>query len=160
MPSLTRIALCATALAILVPSASLTAQAGDRAIGTWKLNLTKSKYTPGPLPKSLTLTYEVAGKGVRVTTQGVDADGKPTHTDYTANYDGKNYPVSGSADYDTVVLKKVDASTVEATRKHGGHVVQTMRRVLSKDGNVLTTTTTGTDAAGRHIKNVAVFDRQ
>lgn len=160
MPSLTRISMCAAALAILVPTASLTAQAGDRGIGTWKLNLAKSKYTPGPPPKNLTLTYEVAGKGVRVITQGVDANGKPTHTDYTANYDGGNFPVSGSADYDTVVLKKIDASTVEATRKRGGHVVQTMRRVVSKDGKVLTTTTTGTDAEGRHIKNVGVFDRQ
>ncbi len=160
MPSLWRITLVLTGLAILVPTARLTAQTGDRAMGTWKLDLAKSRYAPGSPPKSLTLRYEVAGKGVHVTTDGVDAAGKPTHTEYTANYDGKNYPATGAADYDTVVLKMIDASTVDVTRKRAGHVVQTARRVVSKDGKVLTTTTSGTDASGRKIKNVSVFDRQ
>jgi len=97
---------------------------------------------------------------VRVTTQGEDAEGRPIRIEYVANYDGKNWPVTGAPDYDTVVLRVIDASTVEITRKRIGLVVQTVRRVVSKDGNALTMVTTGVDGAGRHVKEVAVFDRQ
>lgn len=159
-PSLLRIALCAAALAILASSSGLIAQTQDRAIGTWTLNVAKSKYAPGPPPRNLTIKYEAAGRGVRVTTRGEEADGRPIRIEYVANYDGKNWPVTGAPDYDTVVLRVIDASTVEITRKRIGLVVQTVRRVVSKDGNALTTVTTGVDGAGRHVKEVAVFDRQ
>ena len=97
---------------------------------------------------------------MRFTSQGEDAEGRPIHSEYVANYDGKNYPVTGAHDYDTVVLRLVDASTVEGTHKRIGLVVQTVRRVVSKDGKVLTIVTSGSEASGRKIKNVAVFDRQ
>jgi len=160
MRSLLRIGLCAPALAILVSVSTLIAQTQDRAIGTWKLNLNKSKYAPGPPPRSLAITFEPAGRGVRVTIRGENADGQPIHAEYVANYDGKNYPVTGARDYDTVVLRRIDASTVESTHKRIGLVVLTLRRVVSKDGMVLTAVTSGTEASGRKIKNVAVFDRQ
>jgi len=149
-----------SALAILIPGGSATPQAKDRAIGTWKLNLAKSKYDPGPPPQSLTVRYEESGLGVRVTTEGVDAQGNPTHTEYTANYDGKDSPARGSPDYSSVALKRLDVSTVKVTRKKDGKVVQTVTRVVSKDGKRLTTTTRGTDAKGRRVHNIAVFDRQ
>src|SRR6266852_758984 len=128
-------------LAVLVPVVSLNAQATDPTLGTWKLNVAKSKYTPGPPPRSLTVTFEATdatGKGVKVTTAGIDAQGNPTGTQYTANYDGKDYPVTGSPDYDAVTLKRIDAWTVEMTRKKGGKVVQTVGRVVSKDGTQYT----------------------
>jgi len=149
-----------SALAILIPGGSATPQAKDRAIGTWKLNLAKSKYDPGPPPQSLTVTYGESGLGVRVTTEGVDAQGNRTHTEYTANYDGKDSPATGSPDYSSVALKRLDVSTVKVTRKKDGKVVQTVTRVVSKDGKRLTTTTRGTDAKGRRVHNIAVFDRQ
>jgi hypothetical protein len=160
MPSLLRIGLCAPALAILVSTSALIAQTQDRAIGTWKLNLAKSNYAPGPPPASLTVTLEVAGRGLRVTSRGEEADGRPIHIEFVANLDGKNYPVTGARDYDTVVLRRIDASTIESQRKRIGLVVQRVRLAVSKDGKVLTTVTTGSEASGRKIKNVAVFDRQ
>jgi hypothetical protein len=57
-------------------------------------------------------TFAAAGNGIKVTTKGIDAAGKPTATEYTAEYDGKDYPVTGSPDYDTVALKRLDAATV------------------------------------------------
>ncbi len=49
------------------PTASLSAQAADPASGTWELNLAKSKFSPGPPPKSLTRTFEATGADVKYT---------------------------------------------------------------------------------------------
>ena len=138
----------------------LHAQATDPAVGTWKLNVAKSKYEPGPAPKSLTVTIEPSGQGVKVTTKGVDAQGKPIETSYTANYDGKDYPVAGQPDWDAIALKRIDATTVEMSRKKAGKVVQTVTRVVSKDGKVYTSTAKGTNGKGETINNVLVFEKQ
>jgi hypothetical protein len=160
MQSLARTLTLGSLLAILVPTKSLTAQAPDRVIGTWKLNVAKSKYHPGPAPKSNTVTFEAAGNGVKVSTSGVNAQGQPTATSYTANYDGKYYPVTGSLDYDSLALKRVNASTVRITRKKAGKVVQTATRTISKDGKTYKITTTGRNAKGQRINDVVVMEKQ
>jgi len=139
---------------------SLSAQVTDPAAGTWELNLAKSKFSPGPAPKSQTRTYEVTGADVKYTLKGIDAEGKPTLVQYTAKYDGKDYPVTGSQDFDAIALKRVDAVTAEATLKKGGKVAQTATRVVSKDGKTLTLTTNGKDAKGQAVNNILVFDRR
>lgn len=139
---------------------SLSAQATDPASGTWELNLAKSKFSPGPPPKSQTRTFEVTGADVKYTLKGIDAEGKPTLVQYTAKYDGKDYPVTGSPDFDAISLKHVDAVTTEATTKKGGKVVATTKRVVSKDGKTLTLTTIGTNAKGQAVNNVTVFDKR
>lgn len=131
----------------------------DRFNGTWTLNVAKSKYSPGPPPKSQTVIYEATGQGVKVTSTGTDPEGKPTTTQYTANYDGNDYPVTGNPDWDTTVLKRVDANTVEFTRKRAGKVVQTGTNVVSKDGKTRTTTTKGINAKEEKISNVAVYEK-
>ena len=153
-----RIGLCAAALAILVSSSSLIAQTQDRAIGTWTLNLAKLKYAPRPTAPEPDDQVRGGRQGVRLTTRGEDSEGRPIRLEYVTNYDGENWPVTGAPDYDTVVLRVIDASTLEIIRKRIGLVVQTVRRVVSKDGTALTTVTTGVDGAGRHVKDVAVFD--
>src|SRR5262244_2407824 len=120
----------------------------DPIIGTWKLNLAKSKLIPGPPPKSQTATYEAVGQGVKVTVKGADAEGKPIDFQYTANYDGKDYTVTGNPNYDAITLKRIDAYKVESTRKKGGKVVSTSTRIISKDGRTLTITTKGVNAKG------------
>ena len=132
----------------------------DAVIGTWKLNVAKSKYEPGPAPKGTTLTFEVAGDGVKVSSKGEDASGKPTSTEYTAKYDGKDYPITGSQNADTVALKRIDARTQERTDKKGDKVVATSTRVVSADGKTMTVTTKGTNAQGQAVNNVAVWDKQ
>lgn len=139
---------------------NLFAQMQDAALGTWKLNVAESKYDPGPAPKEQTLTYEAAGRAVRVTSQTVDPQGTNVLIQYTATYDGVDYPVSGGVDFDTTSLKRIDAFTVEGTRKLAGKVVQTFRRVVSQDRKRMTITTTGTNARGQRINNVVVYDRQ
>ena len=140
--------------------ANVSAQASDPRIGTWKLNAAKSKYSPGPAPQALTVNVEPSGKGEKVTTEFVNADGTRTTTEYTANFDGKDYPLTGSQIADTVSLKRSNARTTVRTDKKGGKVAQTLRRVVSKDGKTMTVTTKGTNAQGQAVNNVAVFEKQ
>jgi hypothetical protein len=150
--------------AVLVASLVLVSQAGfaqgDTLVGTWVLNVAKSKYTPGPPPKEQTTIFEAAGQGVKVTTKGTDSSGKPTMTAYTANYDGKDYPVTGNPDWDMVSLKRIDAHTVEFTRKRAGKVVQTATSVVSNDGKTRTITSTGVNAQGQKINNTGVYEKK
>ena len=139
---------------------NLSAQASDPRIGTWKLNGAKSKYSPGPAPQSLTVKVESAGLGEEVTAEFVNADGTRTTTQYTATFDGKDYPLTGSQIADTVSLKRIDARTTERTDKKGDKVAQTLKRVVSQDGKTMTVTTKGTNAQGQAVNNVAVFDKQ
>ena len=145
---------------MLLVSIALRA-ADDPFLGTWKLNLAKSKYNPGPPPKSNTYKFSLAGaNGVKLIADGVGAQGNPNHREYTANYDGKDYPVTGNPDADSVSLKRVDAYTVEGTQKLAGKLVRTFRRAVSKDGKTLTVTEKGTNAQGQAYNNVVVYDKQ
>jgi hypothetical protein len=134
--------------------------AADPAIGTWKLNLAISKYTPGPPPESATITYVETAGGIKRTGASVDAEGKTTSFEYTAKYDGKDYPVTGSDLYDTITMKEINDRTVEATLKKAGKVVSKALRVVSDDGKVIVVTISGTNANGRKMHNFTVYDKQ
>jgi hypothetical protein len=131
----------------------------DPAVGRWKLNLAKSKYAAGPVPTNLTVIIEPAGQGIKVTARTVAANGKVIETHYTAYVDGRDYPVTGSPDYDTVTLKR-NGVIVDGTRKKDGKVVQTYQRVVSADKKTMTVATTGVNALGQKLSSFAVFDRQ
>jgi len=132
----------------------------DPFVGTWVLNVAKSKYTPGPAPKSSTAVYSAAGAGLHVVATGVSATGAATRTEYTANFDGKDYPVTGSPDYDMTSLKRVSLNRITFIRKRAGAVAQTGSMVVSTNGATRTVTTDGTNAAGQKIHSVAVYERK
>ena len=138
---------------------TVSAQTGSE-IGTWKVNVAKSTFSPGPAPKSRTLTFEAVGQGVKLSVEGVNADGSKAAISYTANYDGKDVPVTGSATLDTVSWKRINATTVEETDKKGGKVFGTLTRVVSADGQSMTNTFKGTNPQGRAINNVTVWEKQ
>src|SRR5262245_19729106 len=121
--TLTLVALLALAAVLGVGFIGPSAQAADPRIGTWKLNAAKSKYDPGPPPQSLTVTVEPAGQGEKVTAEIVNADGSRVSTVYTANFDGKDSPLTGSPTANTVALKRVNPHTTVRTDKKDGKVV-------------------------------------
>lgn len=135
-------------------------RAGDPAVGTWELNLAKSKYYPGRPPKSETRTFEISGQGVRYIARGIDARGNGQLIRCTANYDGRDYPVSGSVLAETISLKRIDAFTVTFTQKKAGKVVVSGRRVISKDRRTMTVMAQGTNAAGQPFSDYLVFRRK
>jgi hypothetical protein len=132
----------------------------DPAVGTWKLNPEKSRYTPGPVPKSNLITIVAVDTGLKVSGQGIDGAGKPTSINYTLTFDGKDRPVAGSPDYDSTSGKRINANTTEQTRKKEGKMVQTARREISADGTTMTITTRGRDASGHTINNIGIYERQ
>jgi hypothetical protein len=144
-----------------VLAGAVLAQAPDPQVGTWKLNLAKSKYSPGPAPTSATTQIEAAGAGTKVVVDQSPADGVIRHWEFTANYDGKDVPVTGNnPDADMIARTRVDASTVKSISKKGGNVTTTQTSAVSSDGKTRTVTTTGTNGAGQTVNNVAVYDKQ
>jgi hypothetical protein len=138
--------------------ASHSVQAADSIAGTWELNVAKSKST-GPLLKSETRTYEATGQQEKMIAKGVDAQGKPTLAEFTANRDGKDYPYKRPG-ADMISLTPVDASTSNFVVKNAGKVITTGTRVVSKDGKVMTLSSKGTDAAGKPTESTLVFDKR
>jgi hypothetical protein len=154
-----RIAALVVAVTVIALAGIVLAQS-DSAVGTWKLNTVKSKYDPGPVPKSNTITITAVPNGIRVVAKGENAAGQPTGIDYTATYDGKDAPVKGAPAYNTTSMKRVDANTTEQIRKKDGKTVQTVTRKISADGKTMTVTTRGKDESGRTLNSVAVYDKQ
>lgn len=160
MPKLARVTM-GLAAGMLMVAVLATAQAKDPFVGTWALNLAKSTYSPGPPPKSTTSTYAVAGQGYKVSVKTDPASGPVQQWSYTSNLDGKDVPITGNnPNADMVAVKRIDAHTLEIVNKKGGKVTTTQKNVVAADGKTRTVTTTGTDAQGQKISNVAVYEKQ
>jgi hypothetical protein len=133
----------------------------DPILGTWQLNVAKSTFTPGPGWRSQIRTYSrVPDGGVSVSWSGVDANGERMQVNYTYKYDGRDYPMKGSASYDTLNALPIDAFTVKSQEKRDGNVAGVAIRKVSTDGRVLTITDNGTNRKGMKFSQVLVFDRQ
>ena len=128
-------------------------------MGTWKLNEAKSKL-PATAVKNNTVVYEAAGDSIKVTVDGTDAEGKPTHNEWTGKFDGKDYPLTGDPSADTRSYKVVNDHTTDLTNKKGGKTTLSGRIVVSADGKSRTVTVTGTDSKGMKVKYTAVYDKQ
>jgi hypothetical protein len=124
------------------------------------MNPAKSTYSPGPAPKSTTVKIDSDADNVKLSADGIDAAGNPTHVEYTAKYDGKDYPITGVPNADTVALERPDARTIRSTMKKGDQVVMTVTSVISKDGTTRTSTFKGKNAEGQDVNNVVVYDKQ
>jgi|SRR6516165_783419 hypothetical protein len=128
-------------------------------MGTWKLNETKSKFSPGAT-KNSTVVYEAAGDSVKVTTDGTSGDGKAVHTEWTGKFDGKDYPVTGGAGGATRAYKVINAHTMEVTGKENGKVMTSGKIVVAADGKSRTVNISGTDSSGKKFTTDAVYDKQ
>jgi hypothetical protein len=130
-------------------------------VGTWNLNVAKSTYSPGPVPKSATLRIEPAGAGVKVTVDQVLPDGTKRHWEYTANYDGKDNRITGNnPDADMVARTRINATTIQSVNKNGGKVTTTNTSIISSDGKTRTITTKGTNGQGQTVNNLGVYEKQ
>jgi hypothetical protein len=136
------------------------APAADPVIGTWKLNAQKSTFNAGPPIKSQTRTYSQVGQRISLVMKTTGADGKETTSETMYQFDGRDYPVTGSPDFDSLSAQQVDTQTAKFTLKRGGKAVGTTTRTVSKDGTTLTSKMKVTNAGGQQMDNVLVFDKQ
>ena len=145
------LALCLVGVAVCL--------AADVFMGTWKLNEAQSKLGPGT-PKNTTVVYEAAGDNVKITVEGLDREGKPTHNEWTGKFDGKDYPVTGDSSSDVRSYTKLDDHTLTFTAKKGSKVTLTGRILVWEDGKGRTVITTATDSKGHAIHSTAVYNKQ
>ena len=150
------LALCAL---FALSSVAIAADTPDPVVGTWKLDTAKSKANV-PMLKSETRTYAATADGVALTYTRVNAEGKESTVKTTFKYDGKDYPVTGSPDFDSLSAKRVDANTIDSTQKRMGKEVGTTKRTVSADGKSLTLVSKLTTAKGDEVNTTYVYDRQ
>jgi hypothetical protein len=150
-----------TVMATLSVAFTASAQSADPWFGTWKLNLEKSKYSPGPPPKSFVRKMEPADGGLKETNEVINQQGQTTHGEIIARFDGKDYAVKGGAVPDTTrAYTRLDDRTFQFVTKVDGRVTTTIRSIHSPDGRTATATVTGKDAQGQTVNNTTVWDRQ
>jgi hypothetical protein len=147
-------------VAALLAASAASAQTTEPVVGTWKLDVAKSTYKPGPALKSSTLTIEPAGKGLKVAVDAVNADGTPLKWGFTTLRDGKEEaPVTGNPMFDVVTSTRASATAGTNVYKKDGKVVMTTKLAISSDGKTMTLTSTGTDPKGQAIHNVSVYTK-
>ena len=149
---------------IAISAVALTAQTkpADPWVGTWKTDLAKSTFSPGPTPTVAgTVTIEPSGTSMKTTIVAPDAEGKPTKTETVWMFDGKDYPVKGApAPNTTAAYKRIDDRTFEVSGKVDGKPTITTRVAISADGKTLTATQSGKNVQGETVKNVIVATKQ
>jgi len=133
--------------------------ATDSQAGHWVIDPGKSHFAGAP-PKSQVTTIEAIEGGVKNVTDIVEADGKSIHYEFTAKYDGKDYPVNGDPVRDAVSIRKIDDYNFDVTNKKAGKVVNTVRAAYARDGKSRTMTTTSINARGEKTTTSTVWNRK
>ena len=132
----------------------------DPVIGTWKLNVQKSRFLPGPAFKSETRTYEEQKDGIKVTIHTVDGKGRDVTSVYLTTPDGQQHVVSGAGGpADSVGLKRINEFTAESTLMHAGKEIAKTTRVVDPQGKTMTISYKGLDPEGSPVDYKLVFER-
>jgi hypothetical protein len=149
-----------TALTLCVFAGTLVAS-DNLFLGTWKLNTTKSKYSPGPAPKEVTVKFEQDGGNIHRVVTGTKSDGSNINEDSSIPWDGKDHLVTKPPEPPiTVAVTQVDARTVEVVVKQDGKVTDKVHGVVSKDGKTVKSTDTGVNEKGQKVHNIEVLEKQ
>ena len=146
------LALCAFAIAV-----SFAAENPN--MGTWQLNEAKSKI-PAGVGKNTTVVYSAAGSDIKVNTDGVDGKGNAVHSEWTGQFDGKPYPVTGTSVVDSRSVTDKGERTLEIANMKDGSTVSTGKVELAKDGKSRTLDTDGTLPDGKKYHAKYVYDKQ
>ena len=158
-----RIAVVIVAVAaIWAVGSTVRTQSADPWIGTWKVNLAKSTYSPGPKPTvAATAKLESSAGGLKTTLDTTTPEGKPVHSETVGMFDSKDNPVKGApAQNTTSALRRIDARTFESVGKIDGKPSITTRLSVSTDGKTMTATQTGRNAQGQTVNNVILLEKQ
>jgi uncharacterized protein (DUF2147 family) len=145
---------------ILGLGVAASAQAPDPIVGTWTLDVAKSTYKPGPAPKSAVVMIEAAGKGYKISIDSVGADGAAMKWGWTNTEDGKEFAITGNPMYDAGTTTRTSPKEGTNVYKKAGKTIVTAKTSVSADGKTLTVTSTGTDARGQAINNMAIYTRK
>jgi hypothetical protein len=143
-------------------AAELAQAQADPFLGTWKLNVKKSKFTPGPPRKSETRIVVTGPNGMDVSVKRVNANGSTQEFEYTTNLDGKAHPITGDGPQgaDSIAVNLTAPKSMQVTLTKGGKAVGTATISVSSDGKSLTIASKGTGTDGTQFNDVAVYEKQ
>jgi VCBS repeat-containing protein len=150
-----RIAVGAVAVSFMAATACFAANAQ---IGTWKINEAKSKL-PAGMGKNNTVVYTEEGDKIKVTVDGTDKDGKPTHSVWVGKFDGKAYPIKGNLAYNSVGYRVINDHTNAIQALKDGKILWSGTITVAKDGKSRTVTIRGTDANGKKFSGKAFYNK-
>jgi len=140
---------------------SAQTQIEDGWLGTWKENVDKSSYRPGPAPKSATIAkWERDGQGLKITMDLLDDKGAQGHWVTTSQLDGKDAPITGGPAGMTRSVKLLEPRTFEIVTKMGGKELTTTRAILSPSGQLLRFVSSGTNAQGQAVSDIIIWEKQ
>ena len=134
------------------------ASAGENWVGSWKLNAAKSQFGSAAVVRAEMLKFEATPEGIKLTSEGTDAQGKAMQGAYTSKFDGKDVVWTGNPSADMACPKRIDDNGYENVWKSGGKPTMTAKVVVSDHNKTLTITQTPADPKG--AGSVAVYDRQ
>ncbi|MEP6962799.1 MAG: hypothetical protein ABI995_12025 [Acidobacteriota bacterium] len=146
--------------AMLLLAAALIAQSPEPIFGTWKANVAKSKYSPGPAPKNSSKKYEPYKGGLKATQDTVTAKGDMQHIEIVAAFDGKDYPATGNPEADTYSFKHAGDRSYEIVQKKAGKVTITATTVIAPDGKSRTVVQSGKNGKGETVNNSVLWEKQ
>jgi hypothetical protein len=157
-----RFVLIATIFFMVLSVAGAVLAQTDPFVGTWKLNVKKSKFVPGPPRKSETRIVSPGPLGMAVSVKRVNGDGSTQEFEYTTNLDGASYPMVGHGPYgaNTIAANLTAPNTIQSTLSKDNKVVATATSLVSNGGKVLTITTKGTDTNGKPFTSIAVYEKE
>jgi hypothetical protein len=153
---------CAAILLVpaLAACTTTSARPQDPLVGTWTLNVQRSKFKPNLPPQSMTVSYDETSHGLHTVSLVVLRDGTNSRNEYTASYDGKDYPITGVVKVDTVALRQIDTLTSQRVDKRAGVEVQSYLRQVYADGRTLIVTQKGKDETGSIVDHRMVFEKK
>lgn len=129
-------------------------------MGTWALNLEKSRFAPGMAPKSALVTFDPAGEAVKFTGQFHNADDSRVNASYQGLHDGRDIPYVGSRLADTTSVTRIDPYTTLRIDKKEGKAVMEMTREVAIDDRSFIVTVKGRNAKGEAYENLWAFERR
>jgi len=142
-------------------AAAGTARAqSDPRVGTWILNVAKSKYSPGPPPTKETRTYTKQGETLSVSVESVDQQGHQVNLKYAAVENGKDYPLTGLATGNSIAMTRLNDHDFKADTKKDGKIIGTTQGEISKDGKAMILVFRSTSPSGQPITNVALYEKK
>jgi len=151
-----------TILALGLFAANTLEAQTDPFVGTWRLNVAKSKFEPGPALKDETRIIVTGPNGMHIAIKRVTADNRTQEFEYTTNLDGKRYPIIGDGPdgADSISANLTAVNTMRTTATKSGKMIDASTVTVSANGRSLTVTSTGTRVDGTHFKNIAVYDKE
>jgi ketosteroid isomerase-like protein len=145
----------------LPPAPAIATSAPDPWLGTWELNVAKTRINPGPAPRSETRTYRATADGEMATYDLVESDGKRLYQESVYKLDRQHVPLLGSPHGDTQALWRTGPRSLAGEIKRDGQVLGTAIREVSEDGQTLTVEFKGRNQQGQPIiEEVWLFDRK